>query len=114
LTTDAVHARALARGAPGASRDSRLGETMARIVSRVSFNGHPFRVEHFGSITRVTVPAVYVDSFFRGFKGVTLPPARSYWFEFEWQSRDLVDHNVPSQFDSYVIAELANEAQKAV
>jgi hypothetical protein len=82
--------------------------------TKVSFNGHPFRVESKGSIVRVTVPAVFVDSFFRGFKGVRLPSARSYWFEFEWASRDLVDHSVPRSFDSYVIAELANEAQKAV
>jgi hypothetical protein len=82
--------------------------------TKVSFNGHPFRVESKGSIVRVTVPAVFVDSFFRGFKGVPLPAARSYWFEFEWASGDFVDCNVPRKFDNYVIAELANEAQKAI
>lgn len=80
----------------------------------VSFNGYRFRVDPQGSIVRVTVPAVFVDEFFKGFPGTAVPTSRSYWFEFEWASRDLVDTNYPRKFDNYVSALLADEAKKAL
>ena len=82
--------------------------------STVSFNGHKFRVDPQGSTVRVTIPAVFVDDFFKGFPGVDVPTARSYWFEFEWATKDLVDTNYPRKFDNYVSAALAAEAEKAI
>lgn len=80
----------------------------------VSFNGHRFRVEPKGSIVRVTIPAVFVDEFFKGFPATSVPTARAYWFEFEWGTRDLVDTNYPRRFDNYVSSLLAAEAEKAL
>lgn len=80
----------------------------------VSFNGHRFRVEPQGSIVRVTLPAVFVDEFFKGFPANLVPTARSYWFEFEWATKDLVDTNYPRKFDNYISSLLAAEAEKAL
>lgn len=80
----------------------------------VSFNGYKFRVDPQGSIVRVTVPAVFVDDFFKGFPRALVPTSRSYWFEFEWATRDLVDTNYPRKFDNYVCSALAAEAEKAL
>lgn len=84
------------------------------MIQRVAVNGVFFRLEALGSVVRVTVPALYVEEFFRGFPGATVPPARSYWFEYERFSGDLVDHNVPHRFDGYAVRALSEVAGSIV
>ena len=84
------------------------------MIQRVAVNGVFFRVEPLGSVVRVTVPALYAEDFFRRFPGAVVPPARSYWFEFERFSGDLVEHNVPAKYDGYVVRALADEAGSVV
>lgn len=92
------------------------------MIQRVAVDGVFFRVEALNregspsTTVRVTVPALYVEEFFnrRRWPGVTVPPARSYWFEFERFSGDLVDHNVPARYDGYPVVALSEVAGSVV